>query len=98
MKPLVIAIIAAAGLLAQQPQVENARLESRAFAGSLATEFAGFEAGPFWAAWQEPIIPGRNGDMCWVHNSDKGYNDDGHATNAPVRLEGPTAVVVLVRI
>lgn len=99
MKALLITIAGAVTLLAQQqPQVENARLESRPFAGSLATELAGFGAGPFWAAWQEPIIPGRRGDMCWVHNSDFGYNDDGHATNAPVRLEGPTSVVMLVRI
>lgn len=99
MKTLLIASVAAAGLFAQQaPQVENARLETRAFTGTLAAELAGFGAGPFWAAWQEPIIPGRNGDMCWTHNSDINTRDGGHATNAPIRLEGPTAVVVLVRI
>jgi hypothetical protein len=99
MKTFVIALIGAAALFAQQaPQVDNAKLESRAFAGTLAAELSGFGAGPFWAAWQEPIIPGRNGDMCWVHNGDFNVRDDGHATNAPVRLEGPTAVVVLVRI
>src|SRR6185312_3716308 len=103
MKAFLFASIAAAGLCAhlcaqQAPQVENARLESQAFSGTLAAEFAGFGAGPLWAAWQEPIIPGRNGDMCWIHNSDSTRHDDGRAINAPVRLEGPAAVVVLVRI
>ncbi|HWF07742.1 MAG TPA: HEAT repeat domain-containing protein [Bryobacteraceae bacterium] len=92
MKIVVTAIACAACLSAQQqPQVENAGLESRIFAGSLPAELAGFGAGPFWAAWQEPITPGRRGDMCFG-------NDNGHASNAPVRLEGPAAVVVLVRI
>jgi hypothetical protein len=97
MKTLVFAFIGAAGLFAQQlPQVENAKLESRAFAGTLAAELAGFGTSPFWAAWQEPIIPGRRGDMCW-NNSGDGYSN-GHAANAPVRLEGPVALLVLVRI
>jgi hypothetical protein len=83
---------------ARQPQVENARLESRAFAGSLATQVSSFGAGPFWTAWQEPIIPGRRGDMCWNRGNGDGPDNDGHAVGAPVRLEGPTALVVLVRI
>jgi hypothetical protein len=93
------ACVAAASLEAQQPpRVENAKLESRAFAGTLAAQISGFGAGPFWTAWQEPIIPGRRGDMCWNGgNGDDAYND-AHAVGAPVRLEGPVAVVVLARI
>ncbi|MDP9169014.1 MAG: HEAT repeat domain-containing protein [Acidobacteriota bacterium] len=89
-----IAFAFAACLSAQQPQVENARLETRAFAGSLTSQLSQNGAGPFWAAWSEPIIPGRHGDMCWSN----GNNENEHATNAPVRLEGQTAVVVLVRM
>jgi HEAT repeat protein len=77
------------GLLAAQtaPQVENAQVQSHTSQGSLKAQLAAFGSGPYWAAWQEPIIPGRHGDMC---------ND--HQTAAPIRLEGPTALLVLVRI
>jgi hypothetical protein len=93
MKPALALILTSAWLAAQQPQVENARLEARAFSGSLQAELARSGAGPFWAAWQEPIIPGRHGDMCW---SDGNQNE--HAAGAPVRLEGPPALLVLVRM
>jgi HEAT repeat protein len=77
----------------QQPQIEDARLEARTFAGTLASQLASPGAGPFWAAWSEPIIPGRHGDMCW-----NGNNGNERAAGTPVRLEGPTSVVVLVRM
>jgi hypothetical protein len=70
----------------QQPQVENGKVETRAFAGSLTAQLPSFGAGPYWAAWSEPIIAGQRGDTCE------------HTTEAPVRLEGQTAVVILVRI
>ncbi len=103
MKTLFIAIAftAAPGvhLAAQQaPQVENAKLESRAFAGALAAQISSFGAGPFWTAWQEPIIPGRHGDMCWNQGNGNRSDNDGHAAGAPVRLEGPAAVLILVRM
>jgi hypothetical protein len=91
MKTLVIAILAAGCLWAQQPQVENAKLETRAFSGSLASQLASPGAGPFWAAWSEPVIPGQHGDMC-------SNNGNEHVSGAPVRLEGQTSMVVLVRM
>jgi hypothetical protein len=81
-------------LFAQQPQVDNARVETRPLQGSIRTELAQHGAGPFWAAWPEPIIPRRHGDMCWSN----GNNEDSHAAGAPVRLEGQTTLLVLVRI
>jgi hypothetical protein len=98
---IVLATVAAAAILCAQqpPQVENAKFETRPLNGSLASQIKSFGAGPFWTAWSEPIIPGQHGpgqpnDMCrWGDN-----DGDGHAANAPVRLEGPTALVVLVRI
>ena len=93
MRPVFLLGIAAA-LYAQNPQVENATLQTRAFSGSLQSMISSQGAGPFWAAWQEPIIAGRHGDMCWSN----GNNDSGHSTSAPIRLEGPTALLVLVRI
>jgi hypothetical protein len=97
MKILVTAVISTVFVWAQQqPQVENAKLETRTFTGSLASQLTALSspgAGPFWAAWSEPIIPGRHGDMCWSN----GDNRNEHAT-APVRLEGQTSLLVLVRM
>jgi hypothetical protein len=94
MKILVTAFLSVGCAFAQQPQVENAKLETRTFAGSLASQLMSPGTGPFWAAWSEPMIPGQHGDMCWSN----GDNRDEHAAGAPVRLEGQTSLVVLVRM
>ena len=99
MKTILIAMTFTAALPAQQPpQMENAKLELRAFSGTLAAQISSFGAGPFWTAWQEPIIAGRHGDMCWNQGNGNRADNDGHAAGAPVRLEGPAAVIVLARI
>jgi hypothetical protein len=90
---LMVLIAAAARLCAQQPAIENAKLDTRAFSGSLSTQLAQFGAGTFWAGYAEPSIPGQNGDMCCSDNGCRGY-----ANGAPVRLEGQTSLVVLVRM
>jgi hypothetical protein len=90
--PLLIAL--AAALSAQQPTIENARLETRAFSGTLAAELTRIGAGPFWAAYSEPIIAGQHRDWC----SWNGTGDNGRTLGAPVRLEGEVAVVVLIRV
>jgi len=94
MKILVITVFSVVCIQAQQPQIENAELETRTFGGSLASQLSSPGAGPFWAAWSESMIPGRHGDMCWS----KGDNWNEHAAGAPVRLEGQTSLVVLVRM
>jgi hypothetical protein len=97
MKTLITAFLATVCIWAQQPEVDNAKFESHAFAGSLAAQLASLSpssAGPFWTAWSEPMIPGRHGDMCWSN----GDNRNEHAAGAPVRLEGQTTLVVLVRM
>ena len=71
---------------AQQPSVENAKLESRVFSGSLAGQIAGFGAGPVWVGYSEAMIPGRHGTMC------------NGTVDGPLRLEGQTTLVVLVRV
>ncbi|MES1261003.1 MAG: HEAT repeat domain-containing protein [Acidobacteriota bacterium] len=83
-------------LLAQQPQIENAKLETRPFSGTLESQLRQFGAGPFWAGYAEPILAGRHGDMCW--NNSNGPNDQQHAPGAPVRLEGQTTLVILIRV
>lgn len=94
MRMLTLLLIAAPAILAQQPSVENGRLETQAHSGSLPAEMTRFGAGPLWVAWDEPMIPGRHGDMCWSN----GDRSDGRAADAPVRLEGQTDLVILVRI
>jgi len=73
-------------LFAQQPIVDNARLDTRPYTGSLSAMLGQFGGGPWWAGYAEPMIPGRHGDMC-----------DGRS-NGTVRLEGPTTLVILVRM
>src|ERR1700733_9306356 len=85
MKPALMVLIAAAAF-AQQPAIENAKLDTRVFAGSLSMQLAQFGAGPFWAGYTEPTAARRQ-EYC-----------QGYGTSAPVRLEGDTALVVLVRI
>jgi HEAT repeat protein len=58
--------------------------QTRTSSGSLAADFAALGAGPYWAAWEEPVIPHQHGETC--------------ATEAPVRLEGRIALLILVRI
>ncbi|HTA46073.1 MAG TPA: HEAT repeat domain-containing protein [Bryobacteraceae bacterium] len=88
---LLVSIATAA--MAQQPAIENAKVETRAFSGSLATQLAQFGAGPFWAGYSEPAMPRAIGDMCCGDNGCRGY-----AAGAAVRLEGDTSVVILARM
>ncbi|HVW12111.1 MAG TPA: HEAT repeat domain-containing protein [Bryobacteraceae bacterium] len=84
-------------LLAQQPTIENAKLETRPVNGTLAAELTSLGRGPYWAGWSARIVPGQHGDVCsWYRNGN--YNDSGRTPGAPVRLEGEIALVVLVRV
>jgi hypothetical protein len=86
-------LFVATAAFAQQPAIENGKVETRPFAGSLAAQFAQFGAGPFWAGYSEPVIPGRHGDNCCSDDGCRGYSP-----GTPVRLEGQTALVVLIRM
>ena len=94
MKTLTLFALTAVAALAQQPKIENAKLETRAFSGSLAAQFSQFGSGPWWAGYSEAMISGQHGDMCW----NEGNRGDARAPGTPIRLEGPTALVVLVRM
>ena len=83
----------AAAVCAQQPQIENAKVETVAFRAPLAAQILAGGTGPFWVGYSEAVAKGRQGDMCW---GDNGY--ESHSLGAPVRLEGPSALVVLVRV
>ena len=89
----VLALIAAAVTVAQQPAIENAKVETRAFSGSLATQLAQFGTGPFWAGYSAAAMPRALGDTCCGDNGCRGY-----VTGAPVRLEGNASIVILARM
>lgn len=94
---LIACLLFGTALLAEQPTIENAKLETRAVNGTVAAELTSLGRGPYWAGWSEPIIPGQHGDVCsWYRNGN--YNDSGRTPGAPVRLEGEIALVVLVRV
>jgi len=104
-----IAIALAAGsALAQQPRVENARMETRQVSGGLDATLRAImaaQSSPAWIGYAEPMIPGDRQMCCWNDN-ERGCFLETHAAgqsvsappNQTVKLEGPTEVVVLYRI
>ncbi len=85
MKTFVV-LLAVSTALAQnwKPDVMNARFESRAFSGNLASEIRA--TGPAWFGYGVETA-----------RKDHDFNCDGHTGN-PVHLEGSTAVAVLFRV
>lgn len=96
--------------LAQQPRVQNAQVETRAVAGGLERTFAGIlgaQSAPAWVGYAVPIIKGDRQMCCWNNNvmcgcSLEPVNRDQGVTvaggNSTVQLEGPTHLVVLLRV
>lgn len=104
---LAVCFAAAIPLLAQQPRISNARLETRPVSGSLESTLRailGGQSSHAWVGYAEPIIPGDRQSCCWNsgggcflehHGSDPGVTVAGPQT---VKLEGPTHLVVLFRV
>src|ERR1700733_6275200 len=94
------AIFASAlSLLAQQPHVSNARLETRPVTGGLEAAFQAIlrsQASPAWVGYAELIIPGDRQSCCWNDGGgcslERHSGDRGVTVAAPqtVKLEGPT--------
>jgi len=98
MKTCILLLTLAALLPAQQPTIDNAKLETRALSGTLTAAISQLGPGPFWAGWSEPIVPGQHNDVCsWNYTSDR-MNGYGRTPGVPVRLEGEIALVLLVRV
>jgi HEAT repeats len=107
---VIISIAAVGALHAQQPQVQNARVETRAVSGGLEATLRAIQSAQSSAAWvgyAVPIIPGDRQNCCWNNNSrgcflEPNVNDRDRvvvsSTAQPVKLEGPTHLVVLYRI
>lgn len=103
-----VAIFAGAlSLLAQQPRISNARVETRQVSGSLEATLRtilGAQATAAWVGYAEAIIPGDRRSCCWDHDGgcvlERRAGDQALSVTTPqtVKLEGPTHVVVLYRI
>lgn len=88
MKSWLVGVMAAAAAFAQQPDIVNAKVETRALSGSLAAEFQKVESAagsPMWMAYTIQMVP-RRWSMC---------GDD--SQNRKVYLEGPDMLVMLFR-
>jgi hypothetical protein len=105
-----LALISCVGsALAQQPRVENARMETRAVSGGLEATFRGIlaaQSSPAWIGYSVPIIAGDHQMCCWNNNVMCGCSleqrGDDHgvtvSSNQTVKLEGPRELVVLLRV
>ena len=105
---LCLAFVIAETALAQQPHVENARLEARQLSGPLDAAMRSIltaQSAPAWIGYAEPIIPGDRQSCCWNDNQ-RGCFLEPHSngqtitdtTRELVKLEGPSHVVVLYRV
>jgi hypothetical protein len=97
----------AVSLLAQQPRISNARLETRAVSGRLEGTFRAIlnaQASAAWVGYAEPMIPGHRKSCCWDDGGgcslERHAGDRGVTLAAPqtVKLEGPTHLVILLRV
>jgi hypothetical protein len=104
-----VAVLLCAAARAQQPHVENARMETRAVAGGLDSTFRGIvaaQSAPAWIGYSVPMIAGEHQMCCWNNNvmcgcSLEPRNGDQSFTvsnNQTVKLEGPRELVVLFRV
>lgn len=85
-----------------QPNVTNAKLETRAYSGNLAAELRSTSAS--WFGYAVKSVRSDNGSCCWNGSSgcwlenDKGRERIIVPSNRPVQLEGSDAMVILFRV
>jgi hypothetical protein len=104
---LALIFASAVALLAQQPRITNARLETRPVTSGLEPTFRGIlsaQATAAWVGYAEPIVSGNRGGCCWNGGAgcalEHSSGDSGVTVAGPqtVKLEGPTHLVVLYRL
>ncbi len=93
--------------LGQQPSLTNAQQKTLSASGGLTAAMrtaSGAEKGPFWIGYAVPATAGERNSCCWSDSS-RGCGLEGQRTviegtrpAGPVQLEGPTHVMVLLRI
>jgi hypothetical protein len=107
-RAFIFASVIAASACAQQPHVQNARMETRAAAGGLDATLRAIvnaQSSAAWLGYAVPIIPGDRQMCCW-NNSVRGcFLEPGSndrtvvvTNNQTIKLEGPTELVVLYRV
>jgi hypothetical protein len=107
-RTVLLASIVLGSALAQEPHVQNARMETRAVAGGLEATFRTIvngQSSPAWIGYAVPIIRGDRQMCCW-NNDVRGCFLEPRANdrvvvvsnNQTVKLEGPTQLVVLYRV
>ncbi|HEV2687574.1 MAG TPA: HEAT repeat domain-containing protein [Bryobacteraceae bacterium] len=95
--------------LAQQPHVQNARMETRAVSGGFEAAFQGIvsaQSAPAWIGYAVPVIKGERQNCCWNNDVRGCFLEPrtGNPTvvvvngNPTVNLEGPTHLIVLFRV
>ncbi len=97
MKTLAVLFAISAGACAQNqtPAVTNARLESRAFSGNLATQIRARAAA--WFGYAVRTIPRDHSNCCWNQGAPCGWRPDALAPG-PVHLEGSLEMDILFRV
>lgn len=101
-------LLTTAAMLAQQPPVTNAQLETTRAAGGLEQAVraaTGKQSGPAWIGYAVARIPGDGQSCCW-NNGNYGCGLEGQREGAasgtgrtgPVKLEGPTHENILLRV
>lgn len=97
MKTLAIFFAISAGACAQNqtPAVANARFESRAFSGNLATQIRARSAA--WFGYAARTMPGGHSNCCWNQGAPCGWRPDALAPSS-VHLEGSPEMVILFRV
>lgn len=91
-----------------QPNVTNARFESRASSGELSSDIRSFSAtgSPIWSGYAVKTRPGDHNSCCWENPNRCGCQLEGGRmrvipnshSNVPVQLEGSDAVAILFRV
>jgi hypothetical protein len=93
----------------QQPQIQNARMETRAAGGDLGATMSSIlsgQSGPAWIGYAAAAIAGERQMCCWNSNVccagcrlESGTSEiNAPVTRGPIRLEAPKEFFVLYRI
>ncbi len=101
---LLLLACAAFAQSSQQPNIANARFETRAFSGNLESQIKASTA--TWFGYAVKTVPGDHQSCCWNGNQQCGCSLEGRSVtvttgtsaSGPVQLEGSDSIAVLFRV
>jgi len=112
-RALILMMLTAGLTFAQQPNIQNAKLETRSAAAGLQTQVDSIarQGSAAWIAWLVPSMKGENNMCCYNNYNDGNYSScgcaletngsvnisSGNAPNNPVKLEGASDFAVFIR-